>query len=237
MGKFKRADMAERNKARMINYDGVEFEYFTVIHRIEPTDNGRQRFLCKCICGKEFVVLGTPKRVKSCGCMTKKILSDAQTKHNGSRTKLFNKWCKIKARCNYEKHKSYKDYGGRGIKMCEEWENDFGAFRDWAYANGYDENDKFLQIDRIDNNKGYSPENCRWTTPKENCNNRRNNHIIEYNGQKHTLSEWLDAIEGIKRQTVEKRICKGWSAEKAFNTPCRYTKNQPIIIHYEKFLH
>ena len=104
--------------------------------------------------------------------------------------------------------------------MCDQWKNNFLSFREWSIANGYD---KKLTIDRIDNNKGYSPENCRWSTMKQQANNRRNSHFITYNGEKRTISEWerhLNMNEGVLRN----RIFSGWSPERAINTPVRHIK-------------
>lgn len=94
-------------------------------------------------------------------------------------TILYNKWQKMKARCNNIKHPAYKNYGGRGITVCEEWTHDFMLFYTWAIDNGYKEG---LALDRRDNNKGYSPDNCRFVTHKENDNNKRTNRYVTING-------------------------------------------------------
>lgn len=101
--------------------------------------------------------------------------------------------------------------------MCDEWKKDFMNFRKWAMANGYKEN---LSIDRIDNNGNYGPDNCRWATLEQQGNNKRNNHFIEYNGERHTLQEWCEKIN-IKYATLESRLRIGWSIEKALTTPVR----------------
>ena len=132
--------------------------------------------------------------------------------HHQSGTKLYDVWCAAKARCNNPKNKNYKHYGGRGIKVCDEWENSFQAFYEWAMANGYKEG---LSIDRIDNDGNYEPANCRWVTQEEQCNNRRTSHKLTYEGETHTITEW-SKITGIKRKIISQRVNNlGWSIERA----------------------
>lgn len=115
------------------------------------------------------------------------------------------------------KFSSYKNYGSRGITVCDEWKTDYAAFKKWAYANGYDENAPRGQctIDRIDVNGDYSPDNCRWTTWEEQQSNKRNNVYITANGKTQTIAEWSRET-GILASTINARINKlGWSPEKA----------------------
>ena len=119
------------------------------------------------------------------------------------------------ARCYNPKARGYERYGGRGVEVCEEWRKDRHIFFDWAFSNGYEDG---LTLDRIDNFKGYSPDNCRWATRKQQANNRRSNHIICINGESHTITEWAE-IKGIKVETLKTRLHKGWSEEKAVLTP------------------
>ena len=132
--------------------------------------------------------------------------------HLMSRTKLYERWCSIKKRCYNPNCKSYKSYGQRGITMCEEWKNDFMSFYNWAVHNGYSPE---LSIDRIDNNKGYSPENCRFTTAKVQGRNKSNNCIITYKGMSKPLSEWCD-IFSLTYNTVQCRLQHGWTIEESF---------------------
>lgn len=120
-------------------------------------------------------------------------------------------------RCYNKKRRDYCRYGGSGITVCDEWrgENGCKAFVDWAINNGYKDG---LSIDRIDGSKGYSPDNCRWATPSEQCLNRRNNHLIEYNGEIKPLKQWAD-IAGVRKDTFRRRLLHGWSIEEAINTP------------------
>lgn len=114
-------------------------------------------------------------------------------------------------RCYRESNCNYAQYGGRGIKVCEEWHN-IEAFERWAVENGYH---KGLTIDRIDSDGDYEPNNCRWATMKEQTNNRRNTIRLEYNGEIHTISEWAEII-GVNRSTLNNRYWRGDRGEKLF---------------------
>jgi len=130
-----------------------------------------------------------------------------------SRKRLYGIWYTMKTRCYKEKCINYKNYGGRGITVCNEWQSDFENFYNWALENGYVEG---LSIDRIDNNKGYSPENCRWATRIEQANNQRSNHLITYNGKTQTLKQWADELK-IPYTSLKSRINNyNFPIEKAF---------------------
>lgn len=103
--------------------------------------------------------------------------------------KLYAVWSCMKQRCYNPKNKRWNRYGGRGIKICEEWKNSFESFREWALSHGYSEG---LTIDRINNDGNYEPDNCRWATYKEQNNNYSGNDIIEYNGERHTVTQWAE---------------------------------------------
>ena len=121
----------------------------------------------------------------------------------------------MKERCNNPSCRDYRHWGGRGITICDAWNNDFLAFKEWALANGYKDG---LTIDRIDNDGNYEPSNCRWTTKKVQSNNRRGLHYLTYKGESKTITEWSN-ITGIKVTTLYMRLKKyGWSIEKALTT-------------------
>lgn len=186
---------------------------------------GDARWLCKCDCG-------TVKKVhrshlkdgesKSCGCLSKEkasINASLRNKTHGlyiENERLYNIWHSMKQRCYYNKNTSYSNYGGRGIKVCDEWKNDFKSFYDWAMDNGYQENAKRGQctIDRIDVNGNYEPSNCRWATIKEQSRNKRTNHFITCNGQTKTMVEWSE-LTGLSHTTIYDRLKAGLSEEEA----------------------
>ena len=136
--------------------------------------------------------------------------------HGGTGTRLHNIWLSMRERCYRVHHAHYKDYGGRGIKICDEWQS-FEPFRDWALSHGYADD---LTIDRIDHDGDYSPGNCKWSTMKEQQNNKRSNRIIIYRGEKYTLTELAEKI-GMNKTTLKERLNLGWSVEDAVNRPVR----------------
>lgn len=132
--------------------------------------------------------------------------------HGCTNTRLFSIWYGMKKRCYNKNMRIYMNYGGRGIDMCSEWRESFLAFKTWADTNGYRDN---LTLDRIDNNKGYSPENCRWLTIKEQQSNRRNNHWVTYRGVTKTVTQWASEL-GMTRQCLLYRL-KVYPVEVAFH--------------------
>lgn len=137
-------------------------------------------------------------------------------KHGGKGTRLYRIWQQMKNRCHNPNTPRFPDYGGRGITVCEEWKDDFQTFYDWAMANGYEDH---LTIDRIDNDKGYSPENCRWATDLQQANNSRHCHMITWNGETHSLSEWSRILD-ISRGCLNNRLLRyGYSVDRAFTEP------------------
>lgn len=174
---------------------------------------------CKCDCGnlvKKRSDSIISNHAKSCGCyqlevMKKKGLIHGATSFNSNRKKLYAVWNSIKQRCLNENNKAYKYYGGRGIAICKEWANDFALFEKWSMTNGYRQG---LSIDRVDNNKGYSPQNCRWATIKTQLNNTRSNRILEYNGVKKTVAQWSREVN-ISNSIIVNRLNRGWSVKDA----------------------
>lgn len=166
--------------------------------------SGGKKVHCRCNCGTEKDVdIGALRRgdTMSCGCYR----SDRLTTHGLYHTKLHDVWYGMLQRCNYDKHIDHEWYKERGIAVCDEWRNNFKAFYDWAMDNGYKEG---LSLDRIDNDRGYSPDNCRFATPKEQANNRSSNLRFELNGVTKTLKQWTEEY-GLNYHTVYCRIKRG----------------------------
>ena len=207
---------------------GKRFGHWVVIERAK--NKGIQvLYKCRCDCGTERDVFALHLRrgtSRSCGCAsrerTRELLREATTKHGGYGTRLYRLYRSMWARCYYKKADDYYRYGGRGIKLCDEWngEHGFENFRAWAYANGYDEKAPYGQctIDRINPDGNYSPENCRWISMKEQGNNRKNTIFITANGETHSISEWAD-ITGINFHTLSSRKKHGWNDEDIINKP------------------
>ena len=207
--------------AKLIDLTGQRFGRLVVLERVTHAKGERVRWWCKCDCGRVTIALSETLRngdSKSCGCLQKEIVSRCNTKHKKCDEKLYGIWNDIKQRTGNKNNPRYADYGARGITVCAEWQENFLAFRAWALTHGYQEG---LSIDRIDNDKGYSPDNCRWATDIQQANNKRNNHVVTYQGKSFTLAEWAKELN-ISYTALKQRINKlGWSIEQALTTPVR----------------
>lgn len=199
---------------------GMRFGRYVVVERVYDGKR-RPRWHVHCDCGTDRVVYGSSLlagRSTSCGCFAKENMSRIRKTHGGwaDNDPLFNVWISMRKRCSpsNKDNPRYKYYAGRGITVCNEWQ-DFTQFRDWALESGYRHG---LSIDRIDGDKGYSPENCRWATNKQQQNNRSCTLMYELNGEVHTLKEWSE-LYNISYDKLWKRIRKfGYSLEESLCT-------------------
>lgn len=189
-----------------------------------------RKALFQCFCGKEFE--GDVNQVKgggTCGCgndIRREKLMLRIKKHNLAHHPIYQVWLSMMRRCNSIKCKSYHNYGGRGIKVCDRW-NDVSNFIDDMYPTYI----KGLDIDRINNDGNYESSNCRWITRKQNLNNTRHNRIIEFNGVQKTATEWSEFID-IPYQTLLDRL-KTWSVEKSLTTPLDLSLSHKKINSYK----
>lgn len=166
---------------RLIDLTGKRFGRLVALSRFGTTSDGEPTWLFRCDCGRTVVVRGRDVRsghTKSCGCLgseQRSINGRSKTKHGMSGTRLYGVWRGMKKRCYCRNHPHFKDYGGRGITVCAEWKDDFSAFAKWAIGNGYDDHagKGECTLDRIDPDKGYSPDNCRFSDMVVQQNNRR----------------------------------------------------------------
>lgn len=208
--------------SQLINMVGQRFGRLTVIKLSEKrTYSGGTKWICKCDCGNTTEVSRTHLirgGVKSCGCYAKdyakNVTSKREFKHGYSDKKIYYVWQQMKARCNNPNEKAFRRYGGRGIKICSEWQgkNGFINFVNWSLNNGYKEG---LSLDRIDNDGNYEPSNCRWTTRKIQQRNMSRNLLITMDGETKCLAEWCE-IKGVDYHRTLERYLKGYPLEAVF---------------------
>jgi len=215
--------MAEYRGAEDLS-NGDRFSGWTTIEVFRKIDGrGVKRIYvrCMCDCGNERDVLRyhlVSGNSKNCGC----VLRSKQTIHGESSSRIQNEtsehriWCGIKSRCLNEKNTEYHNYGGRGIAICDRWNDSFELFlKDMGRRPS-----SRHSIDRIDNNSGYSPENCRWATSSQQNRNKRNNRILVVNGESKTMTEWAE-IFGIRVGTISERLRRGLSHQESVTKPVR----------------
>jgi hypothetical protein len=150
--------------------------------------------------------------IKSCGCFRREYIGAKSTTHGLKKTKAYQVWASMKARCLNPSHEDYHNYGGRGITVCEEWLSFESFFKDMGHPS------RGQQLDRIKNHLGYFPGNCEWRTCKQNCRNKRSNVVLTHNGESKCMIEWAEQA-GLKFYTFSGRIKAGWTMEKALTKP------------------
>lgn len=207
------------------NLIGMKFNRLKVLEEVEYPNHPERKWKCQCDCGKIITVFGSNIRrnhTKSCGCLRKEESSYRNSTHRKTESEEYKIWSGMKYRCNSPACRSYPNYGGRGIKVCEEWSASFELFhRDMGDRPGPE-----YSLDRIDPNGNYSKDNCRWATSKEQSLNKTCNVRYLFNGENLTLVEWGKRL-GIRYHTLRKRISYGWSIEKTLTEPLRES-------HYDK---
>jgi hypothetical protein len=201
----------------------MRFGELTVVERFYHK-NGKVHWKCLCDCGKETICQSYNLKsghIKTCGCKKKEALIKALTRHGMTDSRTYSTWLSMISRC---RNKKEKNYGGRGIVVCDKWLNFEGFYEDMG------EKPEGLSLDRINNNGNYCKENCRWATSKEQCNNTRRNVNITYNGKTQNLTQWAEELN-IKKMTLHRRLNQcNWSVEKAFTTKVRWSTNKSEAV-------
>lgn len=202
---------------KLVDLTGHQYGRLKVIKKEGKDKWGGTLWLCKCECGNEKIISSGHLKSgasQSCGCLRIDRTKQALTKHKMCDSRLYRAWHHMKNRCHNPDVDGYNNYGGRGIKVCEEWQ-DFVPFKEWALANGYDDT---LTLDRIDVNGNYEPSNCRWVSIKVQANNKRNNHLVTYKGMTKTISQWAEEY-GIKYGTLLARLTRyNWDVASAIES-------------------
>lgn len=200
------------SKEYLDSFIGTKQGHLTVLSHFKKGKNNANYFRCQCDCGRIAEI-----RVNH-------FIHDNQTtcgrfhkKYENSKIgyALYSAWNSLCRRCFNPKHHKYYRYGARGITVCDQWKNDYNSFYNWSIQNGYQLG---LSLDRINNDGNYEPSNCRWTTRKKQQRNMCRNKIITYKNQTYCLAEWCEKLN-LKYKTINSRLHKGWSIERAFETP------------------
>jgi len=197
----------------IIDLSGHKFGRLTVIEFV-GRKNKHSMFKCLCDCGGSVIVTSNNLRTKhtvSCGCYNNEKTIERSITHGLSRHPLYLSWIGMRNRCYYKKHNRFSHYGGKGIKVCSEWKEDFQAFYDWAILNGWR---KGLSIDRKENDKDYSPNNCKFSTIPQQNRNRTSNVRLTIDGVTKILIEWAET-GNIKYATLRRRLQLGWPPKEA----------------------
>lgn len=211
-------DQSDNRGATVVLLDltGQRFGRLTVVERA-PNNQGQTRWLCHCDCGTERNVNAGSLQAGltlSCGCLGRERRIKSLTKHGLARSPQNRVWSAIKDRCLNPNDHGFASYGGRGITICDRWRDSFAAF----YADMGPRPSPGLAVERIDNDGPYSPENCRWATQIEQCNNTRRNVWLTYAERTQTVAQWSRET-GIGSPTIRWRLKQGWSIERALTEP------------------
>lgn len=217
-----------------VNIIGNKYGFLTVMEEVDryisPSGKPQRRFKCQCNCGNityvNYYNLTRPKNpTVSCGCYAIKVRAEnakrSFTTHGCRKERLYGIWCGMRRRCEKDYDPEYASYGGRGISVCDEWQ-DYGRFREWALSHGYDPSAPRgdYTIERIDNDEDYTPINCKFVDIKSQANNKQNTLRYEWNGGMYSLTEIMNLSKTeLSRICVYKRLRKGWSVDTAISVP------------------
>ena len=213
---------------KYIDLTGQRFGRLVCVKDVGRSKNRQALWLCMCDCGENTIVVSTnltSGHTKSCKCLQADIVKKRSTTHgfsrdeNGTPKRLYTAWLNMKSRCSNPANPAYKNYGGRGITICNKWSK-YENFHKWAMSNGYKNN---LTIERMNNNGNYEPDNCTWIPRTEQPKNTRATRFIDYFGKKKTIAEW-GRILNMSRSLLYWRL-KKYSIEKALTTPIRRRQN------------
>lgn len=196
---------------RPIDMTGNRYGRLSVIEMAGCNKHKQRLWRCICDCGNDVEVIGfllRQEQTRSCGCLNKESIAQVNYKHGKSKSKIWSIHRSMMDRCYLKTSHAYNRYGGRGITVCDRW-HDFEKFYE-------DMGDKpnGMSLDRIDNNSGYSPENVKWASYKEQANNTRSNRILTYMGRSQNISQWADEFN-LKMTTIWARLQRGWTVERA----------------------
>jgi hypothetical protein len=212
-----------------LDLTGQKYGRLTCVKEAGRNKCGQVLWECRCDCGNRTLATTNDLRTgntKSCGCIKREIIIKRNVTHalskgrDGKKTRLYNKWVRMKQRCFDKSSSDYDRYGGRGITVCSDWLK-YKSFYDWAVTSDYQDG---LTIERKNVNGNYEPSNCKWITMEEQARNKRNNHFITFGKSRKTLAEWGE-ITGIESSTIRQRLNLGWTPEKALTTKVRRRAN------------
>ena len=209
-----------QSELRTENLVGKRFTKLTVVERVQKPNRATEHHAywnCLCDCGKFHIVRSSDLKsgsVQSCGCLQ----IETATIHGMRHDPIYFTWCSMKQRCYNPNDEKYPDYGGRGIVVCDRWRDSFEAFYE-DVSKLPDFKREGYTINRIDNDGNYEPDNVEWADDKTQANNKRNNHLLTYNGKTQTIAQWADEL-GINQHTLYSRILTyHWTVERALTTP------------------
>jgi hypothetical protein len=200
------------------NIVGQRFDRLVVISNEGPLGLPKRRefyWKCQCDCGSELLVIGSKLRnqhTRSCGCLRDDKTAARQRTHGLSNHPAFSSWNSMMSRCFNPLNPAFHHYGGRGISVCERWKSVENFIADMG------DRPKGTSIERIDNSKGYSPENCKWATQTEQLRNTRSNVLLTFNGETKCLTQWAEEV-GISTKTLQGRLKSNWPVIDALMQP------------------